>query len=96
MVNVTGSNGSNPGNVPSDFILRDTLHDYARENLTLDARLQRLVSDLGYHIGRSKLIQLNKKFGVPSVRRPPSRPMTTTLILAKMAQDLRFAFMPFF
>ncbi|KAJ8516438.1 hypothetical protein ONZ45_g6255 [Pleurotus djamor] len=87
MVNVTGSNGQDPGNVPPDDILRDTLHGYARENLTLEIRLERLISDLGYYIKRTKLSQLNKKFGVPSVRKPPNRPMATTLILAKMAED---------
>ncbi|KAJ7207004.1 hypothetical protein B0H12DRAFT_1243193 [Mycena haematopus] len=87
MVNEAGNNGVNNGTKPSDEVLKKTLHDFARRQLSIPDRLAELVRLHGYVIQKSKLKQLNNKFNVPSVRKPPPLPVCTALVAEKMQED---------
>ncbi|KAI0073741.1 hypothetical protein K474DRAFT_1710450 [Panus rudis PR-1116 ss-1] len=87
MVNSTGRNGHNNGHIPPEDQLVAALHKYAVEGIPQKARLQRLSKELGYHIRLTKLGELNKKYNVPSVRKPPPAPVARTLINGAMAAD---------
>ncbi|OSD03275.1 hypothetical protein PYCCODRAFT_256220 [Trametes coccinea BRFM310] len=88
MVNPAGINGHNNGRVPTDEELKAALVQYAREGLTQERRLARLRLELGYNIGKTKLKELQAKFNIARVRKPPALPTATTLICEKMAEDL--------
>ncbi|TBU29760.1 hypothetical protein BD311DRAFT_660327 [Dichomitus squalens] len=73
--------------VPSEEDLIAALQQYARECLPLQRRIQRLGAELNYHIKSSKLKQLNAKYNIPTARKPPPLPTSTTLICGQMAND---------
>ncbi|KAF8183565.1 hypothetical protein K438DRAFT_1599635 [Mycena galopus ATCC 62051] len=87
MVNNAGKNGVDNGTKPADEVLRKTLHDFARRQLSIPDRLLELVRLHGYVIKKSKLKQLNLEFEVPSVRKPPPLPVCTALVAQKMFED---------
>ncbi|KAJ8081664.1 hypothetical protein PM082_007510 [Marasmius tenuissimus] len=66
--NPSGKNGYNNGTCPPDDVLKASLIDYARRQLTIDQKLNHLAKDHGYTIGKSKLKQLNAQFDVPNTR----------------------------
>ncbi|KAJ3542600.1 hypothetical protein NMY22_g3454 [Coprinellus aureogranulatus] len=55
---------------PEPDVLEATLLKYARQGLTIAKKLDRLERDHGLKIGKSKLNELERKYGVPTVRRP--------------------------
>ncbi|KAJ7222452.1 hypothetical protein GGX14DRAFT_352906, partial [Mycena pura] len=85
--NKTGSNGINNGKVPPDEKLEKTLHDFARRQLSVEFRLKELDRIYGYTISKRTLTTLNKKFQVPSVRKPPPLTIVTALVAEKIAED---------
>ncbi|TBU64693.1 hypothetical protein BD310DRAFT_943708 [Dichomitus squalens] len=87
MVNPTGANGYDNGTVPPEDELIAALQQYAREELPLSRRLQHLGAELGYHIKKAKLKKLNRKYNIPTSRKPPPLPLATTLICEQMAND---------
>ncbi|KAJ7019367.1 hypothetical protein C8F04DRAFT_1276343 [Mycena alexandri] len=87
MVNEAGKNGVNNGTKPPDEVLKTTLHDFARRQLSIDDRLAELVRLHGYSIKKSLLKTLNNKFEVPSVRKPPPLPVCTALVAQKMSEN---------
>ncbi|KAJ7191237.1 hypothetical protein GGX14DRAFT_600920 [Mycena pura] len=88
MVNNTGVNGVDNGTKPSDEELSKTLHGFARLQLSLLDRLDELGRIHGYHIKIAKLKQLNIKFGVASIRKPPALPFATALVAPKVLEDI--------
>ncbi|KAM5544839.1 hypothetical protein V8D89_001737 [Ganoderma adspersum] len=88
MPNPTGVNGYDNGTIPPEDKLVAALQQYARKQLSLERRIQRLGADLGYHIKYGKLKQLNHKYNIPTSRKPPPLPTATTLVCAEMATDL--------
>ncbi|KAJ7713687.1 hypothetical protein B0H14DRAFT_2413736 [Mycena olivaceomarginata] len=87
MANEAGKNGVNNGTKPPDKVLKKTLHDFARRQLSINDRLAELVRLHGYSIKKSKLKTLNNEFEVPSVRKPPPLPVCTALVAQKMSED---------
>ncbi|KAJ7210487.1 hypothetical protein GGX14DRAFT_394700 [Mycena pura] len=81
MVNRAGINGVKNGAKPPDNKLKATLHDFARRQLSVEDRLAEL--SRFYEIGKTKLMQLNKVFRVPSVRKPPPLEICTALVAEK-------------
>ncbi|KAI0752401.1 hypothetical protein C8Q80DRAFT_1266961 [Daedaleopsis nitida] len=88
MVNPSGSNQWHNGNVPPEDELIKELHQYAKEKLPLERRISRLQLKFGYHIKHTKLKELNKKYNIPTVRKPPSYEVATSLVCEKVGQDL--------
>ncbi|KAJ7794607.1 hypothetical protein B0H14DRAFT_2621743 [Mycena olivaceomarginata] len=80
MVNTSGTNGHYNGTRPPDEVLKRALHGYARKSLSLEQRLDYLLKDFGYKISISSLKRLNRKFKVPTVKKPPSVHIASTLI----------------
>ncbi|KAJ7861059.1 hypothetical protein B0H13DRAFT_2355290 [Mycena leptocephala] len=94
MVNNAGNNGVNNGTKPPDEVLRKSLHEFARRHLSIPDRLAELIRLHGYAIQLLK--QLNIKFEVPSVRKPPLLPCaqpklrkryTRTLVVAMVRRQ---------
>ncbi|KAJ3986983.1 hypothetical protein F5890DRAFT_1571998 [Lentinula detonsa] len=85
--NPSGNNQWGSKNYPPDDILSAELHQYAKERLTSDQRLQRLEQKFSLKIRKTKLTNLNNKFGVPSPRRPPTSDVATQAVLEKVAND---------
>ncbi|KAJ7715227.1 hypothetical protein DFH07DRAFT_1015377 [Mycena maculata] len=88
MVNTAGTNGTDNGERPSDDVLKESLMRYARLQLKVPARLANLASEHNYRIGKTKLNNLNKEFNIPTTRKPPPLPVVTTLVCAKLENDL--------
>ncbi|KAJ7478048.1 hypothetical protein B0H11DRAFT_1726137 [Mycena galericulata] len=88
MVNLAGKNGAKNGEQPTDDVLKESLLRYARLRLTVAARLANLASEHNYRIGSTKLKELNKHFNIPTVRKPPPLPVVTTLVCAKLENDV--------
>ncbi|KAF8824199.1 hypothetical protein HHX47_DHR8000467 [Lentinula edodes] len=86
MPNPSGSNGHQNGTRPSDDHLHELLHEYAHRNLSLKQRLLYLEKE-GYKIGKSTLKNLNRKFKVPTVNKPPPMPVAITLVSKAVSQD---------
>ncbi|EPQ56805.1 hypothetical protein GLOTRDRAFT_104539 [Gloeophyllum trabeum ATCC 11539] len=84
---VNTRNGHNNGVRPPDDVLRESLLQYARERLTLPQRIERLKAEHGYHIGKTKLKEIQNKLNIPCIRKPPPRSVATTLVCEKMAED---------
>ncbi|KAJ7067573.1 hypothetical protein C8F01DRAFT_1247932 [Mycena amicta] len=87
MVNTTGNNGVDNGIKPSDEQLCEILFDFARRELSVPDRLAELSEKHGYTIKKAKLMNLNKQFQVPSVRKPPPLATITTLVGQQVDQD---------
>ncbi|TRM66661.1 hypothetical protein BD626DRAFT_545803 [Schizophyllum amplum] len=87
MPNPKGQNGQNNGIQPPDDILRTVLFDFARRNLSNDARVAELSARFGYNIGTRKLMRLNKEFDVPSKRKLPAAPVVISRVMEKVNQD---------
>ncbi|KAL0959998.1 hypothetical protein HGRIS_011650 [Hohenbuehelia grisea] len=73
MPNPTGVNQYNKKDYPSDEDLLAAFKQYAAEKngagLNTAEQLARLEKDFGLPIGRSKLFELRKRVGAPSVRK---------------------------
>ncbi|KAJ7879946.1 hypothetical protein B0H14DRAFT_2566466 [Mycena olivaceomarginata] len=80
IVNTSGTNGHFNGTRPPDEVLKRALHGYARKSLSLEQRLDYLLKDFGYKISISSLKRLNRKFKVPTVKKPPPVHIASTLI----------------
>ncbi|TFK91924.1 hypothetical protein K466DRAFT_458109, partial [Polyporus arcularius HHB13444] len=90
MPNPNGVNGYHNGEVPSDDVLREELLQYAKERLPLKRRLERLEAEpLKYYISFTKLKELNKKFNIPTSRKPPPLPLATALVCDKISGDIQ-------
>ncbi|EEB94329.1 hypothetical protein MPER_06872, partial [Moniliophthora perniciosa FA553] len=87
MPNPAGVNGTNNGTRPCDDILGPYLHDLANRGLKLRDRLLYLEKDFGYVIKQTKLKELNREFGVGTVRKPPPIALSTTAVCAAVAED---------
>ncbi|KAF8149242.1 hypothetical protein K438DRAFT_1989005 [Mycena galopus ATCC 62051] len=87
MVNNSGNNGVDNGTRPVDKVLKKTLHDFARCQLSIPDCLVELGRLHGYFIKKSKLKEFNIKLEVPSVRKPPPLPVCTALVAQKMFED---------
>ncbi|KAJ3980302.1 hypothetical protein F5890DRAFT_1419886 [Lentinula detonsa] len=85
--NVSGVNQWGSKNYPPDDILSAELHQYAKERLQVPQRLARLEQKFSLTIGKSTLMTLNNKFGVPSSKKPPPADVATQAILEKVAND---------
>ncbi|EIW55574.1 uncharacterized protein TRAVEDRAFT_83160, partial [Trametes versicolor FP-101664 SS1] len=72
---------------PPEKELIAALQQYAREGLPLQRRIVRLREDFGYKIGTTKFKALQNKYNIARVRKPPPRPIATTLICKKIAED---------
>ncbi|KAJ7581363.1 hypothetical protein C8J56DRAFT_1057353 [Mycena floridula] len=88
MVNPSGRNGNNKI-YPPDNVLSESLHQYARIGLKRDDILKYLLKDHNLQISIPQLTKLNKKFKVPSVRKPPPMEHCASLVANKLAQDTR-------
>ncbi|KAF8132928.1 hypothetical protein EV363DRAFT_1397838 [Boletus edulis] len=86
--NPTGKNCWGEKNYPDPQTLQEALHAFSREGLTIQERLDRLKTELGLSIKKTKLCELNKKYGVPSTRKPPAADVATQAVLDKVAQDV--------
>ncbi|KAJ2992488.1 hypothetical protein NUW54_g7922 [Trametes sanguinea] len=86
MVNKTGKNGRNNGEVPSDDDLKKSLNAYARAGLTVEERIKRLAVEHEYFISRTTLNKIQRKLGIPSARRPPPREKVMELVSETIAQ----------
>ncbi|EPT05446.1 hypothetical protein FOMPIDRAFT_83116 [Fomitopsis schrenkii] len=84
MVNIRGKNGCHNGEAPPESILHAALHEYAFEKLTIKERIDRLADEYGYYIKSTKLKALNKKFGIPSTRKPPPLPVAISHVAENM------------
>ncbi|EIW65122.1 uncharacterized protein TRAVEDRAFT_108590, partial [Trametes versicolor FP-101664 SS1] len=73
---------------PPDDELREELLQYAKEHLPLERRIKHLENKFGYYIRLTKLKELNKKFHVPSSRKPPPLPLATAIICNWMDKDI--------
>ncbi|KAF8886422.1 hypothetical protein CPB84DRAFT_1816716 [Gymnopilus junonius] len=85
--NPTGINGHGAKNYPDDEILMASLFQYAKERLGTAQRLARLEAEHNLVIKDQTLYKLNRKFKVPSVRRPPPDDIATQAVLEKVAND---------
>ncbi|KAF8901851.1 hypothetical protein CPB84DRAFT_1815067 [Gymnopilus junonius] len=81
--NPTGINGHGAKNYPDDEILMASLFQYAKERLGTAQRLARLEAEHNLVIKDQTLYKLNRKFKVPSVRRPPPDDIATQAVLEK-------------
>ncbi|KAI6032627.1 hypothetical protein F5J12DRAFT_795520 [Pisolithus orientalis] len=89
--NQTGVNGYGVKQYPPEDVLREALHQYAKERLTVQERLARLNSELQLTVKKSRLHELNKQFDVPSPRKPPPTDIATKAVLEKVANDVNQA-----
>ncbi|KAK7013005.1 hypothetical protein R3P38DRAFT_3007997 [Favolaschia claudopus] len=80
MGNHSGANGHYNGTRPPDDVLKAALHDYAEKSLSLSQRLDYLLKDYEYKIGLTTLKALNRKFNVPTVKKPPPEHICATVI----------------
>ncbi|KAJ7218604.1 hypothetical protein GGX14DRAFT_390375 [Mycena pura] len=88
MVNTNGANGHDNGTKPPDNILRKTLWEFARREYSAEMRIDELARLHNYYIKPRTLINLNKKFEVPTVKRPPPLAVATAHVANKVAEDL--------
>ncbi|KAJ7198535.1 hypothetical protein GGX14DRAFT_374113 [Mycena pura] len=88
MTNKDGVNGIDNGTKPPDNLLRPALHQFSRRQMSVPQRLAELNRRFGYSIGKNTLIKLNKQFEVPSVRKPPSLPVITSLVAQAVDEDV--------
>ncbi|KAJ3508917.1 hypothetical protein NMY22_g16464 [Coprinellus aureogranulatus] len=88
-LNVTDANVSVDQDPPDD-VLKEALLQYARESerLSVDQKLVRLKVEHQLDIRPTKLWQLEKKFEVPSARRPPAPEAATAAVLAIVEADV--------
>ncbi|KAI9069195.1 hypothetical protein FKP32DRAFT_85431 [Trametes sanguinea] len=86
MVNKTGKNGRNNGEVPSDDDLKKSLNAYSRAGLTVKERIERLSLDHKYFINRTTLNKIQKRLEIPSARRPPPKEKVMELVSETIAQ----------
>ncbi|TBU36400.1 hypothetical protein BD309DRAFT_878429 [Dichomitus squalens] len=70
--------------VPSEEDLIAALQQYARERLPLQRRGR---AELPHKVSILRLSQLNAKYNIPTARKPPPLPTSTTLICGQMAND---------
>ncbi|THU88708.1 hypothetical protein K435DRAFT_679314 [Dendrothele bispora CBS 962.96] len=80
MANKKGKNQYDNGKKPPDHLLAKALHEYARKGFTLEERLDRLGKDFDYFVKIRTLKKLNQKFQVPTVKKPPPTPISTTIV----------------
>ncbi|KAL0578180.1 hypothetical protein V5O48_003811 [Marasmius crinis-equi] len=88
MPNKEGVNGYHNGTRPPDNELSQYLHDLAFQNLSLEERRRYVSGKFGYFISVAKLKKLNKKFNVPSVRKPPPLPVVITAVCSAAGSDI--------
>ncbi|KAJ7212691.1 hypothetical protein GGX14DRAFT_621073 [Mycena pura] len=77
MVNTNGANGHDNGTKPPDDALRSTLWEFARKEYSIQMRIDELARLHNYHIKPRTLKNLNKKFKVPTVKKPPPLALAT-------------------
>ncbi|RXW16700.1 hypothetical protein EST38_g9157 [Candolleomyces aberdarensis] len=73
---------------PLTNVLKAALEQFARERLSMQEKLACLVAEYQCSISASTLYGLQRKFGTPSVRKPPPEDMATAYVLEKVAQDV--------
>ncbi|KAF5325449.1 hypothetical protein D9619_009977 [Psilocybe cf. subviscida] len=86
--NMSGINGYGIKNYPGDDTLKASLLQYAKERLTVAQRLERLRAEHNLDIKKSRLAELNLKFNIPSVRKPPPPEIATQAVLEVVANDI--------
>ncbi|KAJ6517446.1 hypothetical protein C8R47DRAFT_1205666 [Mycena vitilis] len=88
MVNSNGANGHDNGIKPPDDVLRTTLWEFARLGYSVEMRIDELARLHNYHIKKRTLLNLNKRFEVPTVKKPPPLALATAYVAEKVAEDL--------
>ncbi|KAI6002579.1 hypothetical protein F5J12DRAFT_839977 [Pisolithus orientalis] len=78
--NQTGVNGYGVKQYPPEDVLREALHQYAKERLTFQLTVK-----------KSRLHELNKQCDGPSPRKPPPTDIATQAVLEKVANDVNQA-----
>ncbi|KAF9255486.1 hypothetical protein L218DRAFT_884014 [Marasmius fiardii PR-910] len=86
MVNTAGVNGHRNGICPPDDVLKKILTDLALRKVPLKDQLLYLAKD-GYPIQLTTLKELNRKFKIPSVRKPPPLPVATSYVSSIASED---------
>ncbi|KAJ6505467.1 hypothetical protein C8R45DRAFT_782871, partial [Mycena sanguinolenta] len=71
-----------------DDILSQALHDYARRSLPLNHHLDYFCTQLTIIAQFYDSEGLNRKFGVPTVKKPPPDHIASTLISEVMADNI--------
>ncbi|KAF7371801.1 hypothetical protein MVEN_00036800 [Mycena venus] len=88
MPNPGGKNGYGDKSTPSDEELEAALRRYAAQNLAQEVRIANLKSDLNYSIRRTKLKELNRKFNIPRIRKPPALEVARQAVIDKVQLDV--------
>ncbi|KAJ6473886.1 hypothetical protein C8R45DRAFT_1103556 [Mycena sanguinolenta] len=87
MPNPKGKNGYGDKGTPSDEELEQALRRYAAQNLPQEMRISNLKSDLNYSIRLTKLKELNVKFKIPRIRKPPAMEVCRQAVIDKVQLD---------
>ncbi|KAJ6505054.1 hypothetical protein C8R45DRAFT_923360 [Mycena sanguinolenta] len=88
MPNPRGKNGYGDKETPSDEQLEQALRHYAAQNLPQEVRIANLKSDLNYSIRLTKLKELNAKFKIPRIRKPPPIEVCRQAVIEKVQMDV--------
>ncbi|KAJ7877863.1 hypothetical protein B0H13DRAFT_2235847 [Mycena leptocephala] len=88
MPNPMGKNGYGDKTPPSDVELEKALRRYAAQNLPQEIRIANLKSDLDYSIRLTKLKELNTKFQIPCIRKPPPLETSRQAVIDKVQLDI--------
>ncbi|KAJ6452513.1 hypothetical protein C8R45DRAFT_945743 [Mycena sanguinolenta] len=83
MPNPKGKNGYGDKGTPSDEELEQALRRYAAQNLPQEMRISNLKSHLNYSIRLTKLKELNVKFKIPRIRKPPAMEVCRQAVIDK-------------
>ncbi|KAJ2935897.1 hypothetical protein H1R20_g1196, partial [Candolleomyces eurysporus] len=86
--NMAGKNSYGDKNYPPDEVLEAALSQYASERLSTEQKLVRLQTEHQTVIKPSTLYALQRKFKIPSVRKPPPEEIATAYVLKKVAEDV--------
>ncbi|KAJ7036966.1 hypothetical protein C8F04DRAFT_1209932 [Mycena alexandri] len=88
MPNPRGKNGYSNAESPPDAELEAKLRHYAAQNLPQEVRIANLKSDLNYSIRLTKLKELQRKFKIPRVRKPPALEVSRQAVIDKVRTDV--------
>ncbi|KAF6755227.1 hypothetical protein DFP72DRAFT_1067935 [Ephemerocybe angulata] len=86
--NPTGRNGYGEKYYPPDDVLKKALRQYSAERLTVAEKKLRLQLEHQLEIGATNLWKLERKFEIPSVRRPPPPGVATEHVLQIVKADI--------
>ncbi|KAJ6533913.1 hypothetical protein DFH09DRAFT_932519 [Mycena vulgaris] len=87
MPNPRGKNGYGDKTAPSEAELKAAVLRYASQGLKQETRIANLKSDLNYSIRPTKLKELQKKFQIPTNRKPPPLEVARQMVIDKVQKD---------